>query len=81
MKNDIYSLSRELAESIKGKGEKSDFLSEEIISAINYGNSSGEILMKLRFLLNGIVNNQNEYEANVVVYAEKILNEISFLIK
>ncbi|MBA0187471.1 hypothetical protein [Pectobacterium odoriferum] len=81
MKNDIYSLSRELAESIKGKGEKSDFLSEEIISAINYGNSSGEILMKLRFLLNGIVSNQNEYEADVVVYAEKILNEISFLIK
>ncbi|RRO02044.1 MULTISPECIES: hypothetical protein [Pectobacterium] len=81
MKNDIYSLSRELAESIKGKGEKSDFLSEEIISAINYGNSSGEILMKLRFLLNGVVSNQNEYEANVVVYAEKILNEISFLIK
>ncbi|GKW26802.1 hypothetical protein PEC311524_43960 [Pectobacterium carotovorum subsp. carotovorum] len=81
MKNDIYSLSRELAESIKGKGEKSDFLSEEIISAINYGNSSGEILMKLRFLLNGIVSNQNEYEADVVVYAEKILNKISFLIK
>ncbi|GKX44617.1 hypothetical protein SOASR015_36510 [Pectobacterium carotovorum subsp. carotovorum] len=81
MKNDIYSLSRELAESIKGKGEKSDFLSEEIISTINYGNSSGEILMKLRFLLNGIVSNQNEYEADVVVYAEKILNEISFLIK
>ncbi|MDC9821184.1 hypothetical protein ABRQ07_20365 [Pectobacterium polonicum] len=81
MKNDIYSLSRELAESIKGKGEKSDFLSEEIISAINYGNSSGEILMKLRFLLNGIVSNQNEYEADVVVYAEKILNKISFFIK
>ena len=79
MNTDIYFLSKQLAKAIAEKYGEGDVLSQGIIDAIDYGNSSGEILMKVRFFLREFVKNSND--AELVQAAKAIIDDISLLIK
>lgn len=76
MKSDIYTEAKKLAALLKSEGVCSYDIANNIIDVINFGATSGEILMKLKYYLGLILSGRDKHSCESIELASAIHSEI-----
>lgn len=76
MKNDIYTEAKKLATLLKSERVCNYDIANDIIDVINFGATSGEILMKLKYYLSLILSDRDKYSCESIDLASAIQSEV-----
>ena len=75
---DIYEVSIKLAENLNKFGYQ--FISQEVLDAINYSSTGTEALMRIRFFLKEFLDNGVDINLLLLERAKNLLNKINAII-